>query len=219
MELPKPPTTPTIERETSGGSDFACSLRKRSRELRVRRVRSEEWEDLRALRVRALEDAPDAFGSTAAEALRRSDDDWIVWARVGSSSSVSAVFVAEAGGTMVGICGVFLHEGDPGTAQIVAMWVSPDHRGRRIGEMFLTVAADWSAHHGARELVLDVTESNEPARRLYRRAGFSETGRSEPLRSNPRLLTLQMSRALRDDPGVGSMGSAACRGTSSGSVS
>jgi ribosomal protein S18 acetylase RimI-like enzyme len=164
--------------------------------VQVRRVRPEEWEALRALRVRALEDSPDAFGSTALEARGRSDEDWITWARAGSSSSASAVFVAEDSGTLVGLCGAFLHEHDPSVAQIVAMWINADYRGRKIGEKLLAAAADWSAHRGADQLVLDVTETNEPAIRLYRRAGFSETGRSEPLRSNPGLLSLRMSRLL-----------------------
>jgi ribosomal protein S18 acetylase RimI-like enzyme len=106
------------------------------------------------------------------------------------------VFVAEDGGKLVGLCGAFLHEHDPSVAQIVAMWINAHYRGRRIGEKLLAAAADWSAQRGADQLVLDVTETNEPAMRLYKRAGFSETGRSEPLRSNPGLLTLRMSRLL-----------------------
>ena len=163
----------------------------------VRRVRAEEWEELRAIRVRALQESPDSFGSTSIEALRRDDGDWRAWAKAGASSSMAAIFVVEDAGRLVGLCGSFLHEDSPWVAQIVAMWVEPDQRGRRLGDELLDAAAAWSASQGAHELVLDVTETNEAARRLYSRAGFCETGIRVPLRSNPALLTVEMRRQLR----------------------
>ena len=44
---------------------------------------------------------------------------------------------------------------------------------------------------------LCVTESNESARRLYRRHGFVETGRRKPLPSNPELHEEEMVLHLR----------------------
>jgi ribosomal protein S18 acetylase RimI-like enzyme len=163
----------------------------------VRRVRPDEWRALRALRIRALEESPDSFGSTAVEARERDEDDWRAWAAAGSCSPDRAVFVAVENNRIVGLCGSFLHDDDPRTAQIVAMWVEPAYRGRRLAERLLGEASRWSAETGAQELVLDVTETNESAQRLYRRAGFAETGVSEPLRSNQKLLTLHMSKRLR----------------------
>ena len=163
----------------------------------VRRVRPEEWEELRAVRLRALEESPDSFGSTAVEGQRRGDGDWRAWADAGARSPSTAVFVAEHAGRFVGLCGSFLHEDDARTAQIVAMWVAPDQRGRRLGEELLAVASEWSADQGAEELVLDVTETNRSARRLYARAGFRETGVTAPLRSNPALRTVEMRKELR----------------------
>ena len=162
----------------------------------VRRVRPDEWEALRAIRVRALEESPDAFGSTALEALQRDDGQWRAWAEAGASSATTALFVAGDNGKIVGLCGTFVHEDDPRTAQIVAMWVEPECRGRRLGEQLLDAATSWSEGRGARQLVLDVTEANEAARRLYGRAGFRETGAKAPLRSNPRLSTVEMRKQL-----------------------
>jgi ribosomal protein S18 acetylase RimI-like enzyme len=162
----------------------------------VRRVRPDEWQELRAVRLSALEESPDSFGSTAGEARQRDEGDWRAWADAGAGSPSTAVFVAEDDGRFVGLCGSFLHA-DERTAQIVAMWVAPDQRGRRLGEELLAAASEWSAEQGAVELVLDVTETNRSARRLYERAGFRETGSTATLQSNPALRTVEMRRKLR----------------------
>jgi ribosomal protein S18 acetylase RimI-like enzyme len=162
----------------------------------IRRVKPEEWGELRRIRIRALEESPDSFGSTATEAHRQADADWRAWARAGSSSSDTAVFVAVEQDRLVGLCGSFLREREPTTAQIVAMWVEPDYRGNGLAEQLLDAASAWSTESGARELVLDVTETNQSARKLYRRAGFRETGARTRLRSNAALVTREMRKPL-----------------------
>ncbi len=45
-------------------------------------------------------------------------------------------------------------------------------------------------------LALEVTENNQAAVALYERCGFTETGESEPLPSNPTLRARRMVRQL-----------------------
>jgi ribosomal protein S18 acetylase RimI-like enzyme len=89
------------------------------------------------------------------------------------------------------------------------MWVDPTCRGRGLAEQLLDAASNWSIASGANDLVLDVTETNEPARRLYTRAGFNQTGTKTRLRSNPSLLTLEMRKPLREPTESGTNSSAA----------
>lgn len=42
----------------------------------ARQADADDWEDLRDLRLRALGDTPEAFGTTLAQAAARSDDEW-----------------------------------------------------------------------------------------------------------------------------------------------
>jgi ribosomal protein S18 acetylase RimI-like enzyme len=170
--------------------------------MTIRRIKPYDWEQLREIRVRALEESPDSYGSTISEARRRTAEDWRAWARIGSCSPGTAMFVAVERGRIIGLCCSFLREDEPRIAQIVAMWVDPNRRGRRLAEQLLDAASTWSTASGAIELVLDVTETNRSARKLYSRAGFRETGRMTPLRSKPALLTVEMRKPLpgmRDD--------------------
>ena len=53
--------------------------------------------------------------------------------------------------------------------------VESDHRGKGIGRMLLDATLDALQREGARQVVLSTAEQNEPAQRLFTRAGFRRT--------------------------------------------
>jgi GNAT superfamily N-acetyltransferase len=57
-------------------------------------------------------------------------------------------------------------------ARYQAVGTEPEHRGRGLASHLLGVAARWAADEGCDEWVI-VTESTNPAGRVYRRAGFA----------------------------------------------
>lgn len=61
-------------------------------------------------------------------------------------------------------------------AHINNLAVRPELRGRGLGIQLLEAIVAEAAHLGATELTLEVRQSNEPALRLYRRAGFRQAG-------------------------------------------
>ena len=64
-----------------------------------------------------------------------------------------------------------------GEAEILSVAVASARRGRGIARALLDIHLRRLAGLGARAVFLEVDENNEPARRLYRRAGFREVGR------------------------------------------
>jgi ribosomal-protein-alanine N-acetyltransferase len=54
--------------------------------------------------------------------------------------------------------------------------VWPELRGRGLGTQLIEAVIAEAAHLGATELTLEVRASNEPALRLYDRAGFQRAG-------------------------------------------
>ena len=62
-------------------------------------------------------------------------------------------------------------------AEILSVAVASARRGRGLARAMLNLHLRRLAGLGARAVFLEVDEDNEPARRLYQRAGFREVGR------------------------------------------
>ena len=64
-------------------------------------------------------------------------------------------------------------------AEILSIAVAASHRGRGLSRNLLLTHLGHLAGRGARTVFLEVEENNQPARRLYQRAGFAIAGRRE----------------------------------------
>jgi ribosomal protein S18 acetylase RimI-like enzyme len=144
----------------------------------VRRLGAGEADRLRAVRLRALGDAPMAFGSTLAREEGYEPETWERWAADSASGERQAIFIAEPeAGMATGV----IDDEDPALAHLYAMWVTPDARGSGAGRALLDAVLAWATERGAERLTTSVTDGNAAARALYQAAGFTDTGRREPL--------------------------------------
>ena len=64
-------------------------------------------------------------------------------------------------------------------AEILSIAVAKTHRGRGLSNSLLLTHLGHLAGRGIRTVFLEVEENNQPARRLYGRAGFTVAGRRE----------------------------------------
>ena len=140
--------------------------------MKIERARPEDWERVRALRLCALSDAPDAFAATLAEEEALGPEAW----RERLAGSLQATFVATAGGEDVGLVVVAPYAGRAGCAGLFAMWVAPGRRGSGIADGLVRAVVDWSRAAGHARVVLDVADDNARAIGLYARMGFVPTG-------------------------------------------
>jgi GNAT superfamily N-acetyltransferase len=105
---------------------------------RARRERGRER------RLRALADAPDAFGSTLRRERSHGRPERIAWIE-GWKGATNAMFVAERGDRWIGMA-VGSRTGEESDAHLYGMWVDPTWRGpgrARLVEGVLTWARSW----------------------------------------------------------------------------
>jgi ribosomal protein S18 acetylase RimI-like enzyme len=155
----------------------------------LRELTADDWELMRDVRLSALKEAPDAFGSTFAREVAFTEEKWR--GRINERSVTFFAHEDSANAAPAGLAGVYVEDG---AADLVSMWVRPTARGLGVGEALVEAAASWAKAHDFGTLFLWVTESNASARRLYARCGFTPTGERQPLPSDPTLPEIRMSR-------------------------
>jgi ribosomal protein S18 acetylase RimI-like enzyme len=162
----------------------------------VRRVRADEWIAYRDIRLRALADAPDAFGSTLAVEQSKADQYWVERVSSATASESQLPLVATAGDAFVGLVWGWIDPAKPDVAQVFQMWVAPEARGRGLGSRLLDAVVAWAREAQAKSVILRVTCGNTAANRLYERYGFKASGDPEPLRPGSSILAQPMTLAL-----------------------
>ena len=160
----------------------------------VRAASPDQWQRVRELRLRALQDSPDAFGSTLERERGNGESEWRAWVS-GWEGADNGLFVAVAKEVWVGMA-VGSHEHGKDHTHLYGMWVEPDSRRHAVGSLLVEAVLDWSRGRGAAAVELGVTEANPGARAFYRRMGFDETGEVYPLREGSSVTVAVMRRPL-----------------------
>ncbi|CAA9237999.1 MAG: hypothetical protein AVDCRST_MAG20-1583 [uncultured Acidimicrobiales bacterium] len=160
--------------------------------IEVRRPTEDEWAVVRAVRLAALADAPDAFGSTLAAEEDLPEAEW-------RRRTPSFVLAVAGGGAAepAGLAAGWEDPAQPGALELVSMWVAPGWRRQGVGEALVAAVVAEGHRRGASEVRLWVTATNDGARRLYQRCGFEPTGATAPLPSNPTLVEERLALPLR----------------------
>lgn len=136
------------------------------------------WRAAREIRLESLLRDPQAFGSTYAEAVDRTEADWRAWL----SRPGLTMLIARTSQNPVGIVGALrgVDADDDSVAMIVSMYVTASHRGRGVGRQLLQVLlADLEEDSTLTRVILHVSRSQLPAQRLYTALGFVPVGEED----------------------------------------
>ncbi|GAA5509106.1 GNAT family N-acetyltransferase [Novipirellula caenicola] len=143
--------------------------------ISCRRATNADVDLFRSIRLRALQDCPDAFGSTYEAAIKRDHASWrdqLLSTSHGIDRNTQLAFAAEK---CVGLAALYRDQ-DTASGEIVQMWVAPDHRGSPAASMLLGQLRIWAAEVGIHHLNLSVTNTNGRAIKFYENQGFLSTG-------------------------------------------
>jgi GNAT superfamily N-acetyltransferase len=140
---------------------------------RLQALTEDGWRLWRALRLQALAEDPDAFGS-------RLED----WQGLGDREHRWRSRLSIPGGhDVIAWCGeqpCGMASGVPAARDswidLISLWVAPTARGRGVGDALVADIVGYAADVGADGVHLDVAENNQEAFSLYERHGFRLTG-------------------------------------------
>jgi ribosomal protein S18 acetylase RimI-like enzyme len=156
-----------------------------------RTIQTTEWREYRDLRLRALKDSPDAFGSTFERERQFTDQDWQD-RFLRYTANISLPLVAVADQHFSGLAWGRIDPDDGQIAHLYQMWVAPELRGQGLGRRLADMILNWAREQGATIMALEVTCGNQPAERLYESFGFRITGEPVPIRPGTDLLERSM---------------------------
>lgn len=151
---------------TASGRQSPCMI-----ELQV--LTADDWTVWRALRIAALTDAPDAFGSRLADWQGEGDREerWRGRLSIPGSRNLAAVLDGKPVGMVSAVPGP-----RSGVVKLISMWVSKEARGRGVGDHLMRAVEQWARQTRAATLQLAVMPGNEQAIALYQRHGFRDAG-------------------------------------------
>lgn len=138
--------------------------------LTIQRLDLHECDRLRQIRLAALKDAPDAFGSTFAETVSRPIESWDQQLRK------LPTFIAVLDGVDSGMVRSVPHPEQAHRADLISMWVAPQARRTGVGAALIEAVIAWAKAEGYTQLLLDVCCHNTAAIALYEQKGFKPTG-------------------------------------------
>jgi ribosomal protein S18 acetylase RimI-like enzyme len=148
-----------------------------------------DGELLRAARLAALRDCPEAFGARLEREQGYDDARWrelLAWGRWWVTGDLERPS---------GVVAVVTDHGRPHDERhLVSMWVDPAQRGSGTADALVRAACAGAAEDGAARLTLWVVEANARARAFYARAGFADTG--ERAAPHPGVVELRLARRL-----------------------
>jgi len=164
-------------------------------DITIRRINGDEWRLWRSLRLRAVEESPDAFRSPLAQESAEADESWRELIANAAADPRGLLLVAEVDSDPVGMMFGRI-DAISDTLDVGTLWVDPDLRRKGVGRGLLESSLNWARAAGATGAELWVTLGNDAAEALFESAGFRPTTETEPLRAGSELSVMRMSTAL-----------------------
>lgn len=153
-------------------------------EIRIIQLSPHQWQQFRAIRLEALHEEPQAFGTTYADMAQQPPTFWQERLADSEQGEKSRLLFAQHGERLVGMIGARYKEPED-TATIIAVYVTQTFRGYGVGKALMAaILSEIAQKPGIRKADLGVNQQQVAAVALYRQFGFEVTEEKEEVQGD-----------------------------------
>lgn len=181
--------------ESDAGSSGSDADRPEGPGLLVRRIRADEGDLLRQVRLDSIAESPGDFTTRLADARDRPVEMWERVAQVHATADDQATWFAEVDGDMAGMVSAFRTE--DGAVTMTSLWSTPGYRRAGVADVLVATVRDWAHEGGAVEVRQWLLERNAHARAFHEGLGFAPTGAERPYEPSPAIREVELTLPLR----------------------
>lgn len=144
--------------------------------LEIIKLKPEDWQYYRYLRLEALQNDPQAFGSSYQDNLQKPDSYWHGRLEDAVDGKKSWLLFAKENDRLIGMIGAFV-EDEKDVAEIISLYVTKNERGKGVSQELMTgILQEIGQNDSIRKAKLVVNVNEIPAVTLYKNFGFQIAG-------------------------------------------
>ena len=145
--------------------------------MEITKLTGTEWQEYRNLRLRALKEDPQAFGTNYKTSLEYTEEEWKRRLDNASKGETNWLLFAKDNDKLVGMVGAYLEKEVKDTATIISVYVPNEERGKGISKKLMEHLLNELSHKTfLKKVKLTVNKNQASAVGLYKKFGFLETG-------------------------------------------
>ncbi len=141
--------------------------------ITIRRLQVGEADLFKQVRLMALQDAPYAFSSTYAAAVRRSAESWREQAERTARGTDRATFIVFSEDMPIGMAALYRREDQVDVGELLQVWISPEYRGTSVAADLMDAILQWAKENHFRQVLAGAPKVNARALKFYTKYGFS----------------------------------------------
>lgn len=139
----------------------------------VRPFAEHEWQELKAIRLEALQNETGNFGASYEKERAKPDSEW----QKRLQDKTRCYFALCCDDAIIGMTGIYLER--PEQAVLIASYIRTAHRGKGLSRLLYQARLDWAVKSGARQVIVSHRKSNLASMRANRNAGFEFTHQTD----------------------------------------
>src|SRR5262249_13349176 len=114
-------------------------------DVSVKQAQESNWQDLRFIRLKALQSDPSVFESNYQKESAMTEAEWKSWLQTDDT----AIFLIYEDASLIGMTGIAVDRGDPTKKRAIlwGSWLEPSARGKGLSQIMYQRRIKWAEKH------------------------------------------------------------------------